>query len=132
MSRICVVALVASLTVTVSCSKRMSDVKNSESPQPTYSTASIAASGTAGPSPLAPGRVASIYGMQLGPTEPCHGSADPNRRDAPNPLRPNQSIIETQIFPDKLCDTEVHVGGVPAGLMYVSAGQINFRVPQAV
>src|SRR5207249_1876690 len=34
------------------------------------------------------------------------------------------------VFPKRLCDTEVRVGGVAAGLLYVQAGQINFKVPQ--
>jgi hypothetical protein len=100
--------------------------------EPTYSSASIASSGATGPGPLAPGRVASIYGSHLGPIQPCQGSPDPNLRDVPNPLRPNQTTIETQVFPDNLCDTNVEVGGVAAGLLYVSAGQINFKVPQTV
>ncbi|MFN0106308.1 MAG: hypothetical protein ACKV2U_29975 [Bryobacteraceae bacterium] len=98
---------------------------------PSYSAASVAPSGAREPAPLAPGRVASIYGRDLGPAQPCSGSPDPDRREISNPLRPNQTLIETQIFPAKLCETEVRVGGVAAGLLYVSAGQINFKVPQA-
>src|SRR5437016_3877945 len=66
---------------------------------PTYSAASIVPSGAMQPAPLAPGRVASIYGAGLGPAQPCHGSPDPNRRETPNPLRPHQTLIETQVFP---------------------------------
>lgn len=100
-----------------------------------YSASSIASSGTRRmgtqePALLAPGRIASIYGEHLGPETPCNGSADPVQRETPNPARPNQTPIETQVFPTKLCNTEVRVGGVPAGLLYVSAGQINFKVPQ--
>lgn len=99
---------------------------------PVYSAASIAPSGAMGPAPLGPGRVASIYGQNLGPAEPCLGSPDPNRRETPSSLRPNQTPIEMQVFPVKLCDTEVQVGGVAAGLLYVSSVQINFKVPQTV
>jgi uncharacterized protein (TIGR03437 family) len=84
------------------------------------------------PVPLAPGRIASIYGLALGPEQPCHGSPDPARRESPSPLRPRQTAIETQVFPARLCDTEVQVGGVAAGLSYVSAGQTNFKVPQTI
>lgn len=79
---------------------------------------------------LAPGRVASVYGEHLGPETPCTGTADPAQRETPNRARPNQTQIETQVFPTTLCRTEVRVGGILAGLLYVSAGQINFKVPQ--
>lgn len=36
----------------------------------------------------------------------------------------------TLIYPKVLCDTQVFVGGIPAGLLYVQEGQINFKVPQ--
>jgi hypothetical protein len=39
-------------------------------------------------------------------------------------------MIETQVFPKRLCDTEVRVGGIAAGLLYVQARQINFKAPQ--
>ena len=101
------------------------------SPQtPDYSAAGIAPSGATRPAPVAPGRIVSLFGRNLGPAGPCHASPDPNRRETPNPLRPNQTAIETQVLPTKLCDTEVRVGGVAAGLLYVSARQINFKVPQ--
>lgn len=74
----------------------------------------------------------SIYGLHLGPAQPCWGTADPSRRETPNPLRPNQTDVETKVFPAKLCDVEVQVSGTAAGLVYVSAGQINFKVPQTV
>ncbi len=95
-----------------------------------YSAHTIVPSGATAPAPLAPGRIASIYGEHLGPATPCTGTADPLQRETPNPLRPNQTLIETQVFPISLCETEVHVGGASAGLLYVSAGQINFKVPQ--
>lgn len=99
---------------------------------PAYSAGSIAPDGAQDRAPLAPGRIFSIYGEHLGPAQPCQGTADPDRRQTPNPLRPHQTLIETQVFPTRLCDTEVQVGGVAAGLLYVSAGQINFQVPQTV
>ena len=96
----------------------------------TYSARSIVPTGAIPPAPLAPGRIASIYGEHLGPETPCTGSADPLRQEITNPRRPNQTLIEAQVFPVKLCDTQVQVGGVSAGLLYVSARQINFKVPQ--
>ena len=82
---------------------------------PIYTAASITPSGGRELVALAPGRVASIYGQNLGPAQPCNGAAEPNR----------------QLFPAELCETVVRVGGVAAGLLYVSAGQINFKVPQS-
>ena len=98
---------------------------------PAYSVAGIAPSGLTRPAPLAPGRIVSIYGQNLGPIKPCSGSADPIERETPSPHRPNQTLIETWIFPVILCGVEVQVGGLNAGLLYVSAGQINFKVPQS-
>jgi hypothetical protein len=76
--------------------------------------------------------MATVYGANLGPAQACWGTADPGRRETPNPQRPNQTDVETKVFPAKLCDAEVQVGGIAAGLVYVSAGQINFKVPQTV
>ena len=97
---------------------------------PEYSARTILPSGARDPGPLAPGMLASIFGERLGPETACSGSADPRHRETPNPLRPNQTAIETQVFPKRLCDTEVQVGGIAAGLLYVQARQINFKVPQ--
>lgn len=74
----------------------------------------------------------SIYGEHLGPEAACNGSADAHAREQPNPQRRNQTLIEIQVFPKKLCETEVRVGGVAAGLLYVQAAQINFKVPQEI
>jgi hypothetical protein len=82
--------------------------------------------------PLAPGQIRSVYGKNLGPAAACFGEADPQRRESPNPLRPKQTDLETRIYPMMLCETQVFLGGVPAGLLYVQAGQINFKVPQEI
>lgn len=100
-------------------------------PTPSYSAEHIVPSGSLKSAPLAPGRLATIYGAHLGTAQPCSGTPGPAARTTPSPLRPNQAVIETQVFPTRLCETEVHVGGVAAGLMYVAAGQINFQVPQS-
>ena len=129
--------LVSGVCMSSACSGVTSTSRTRESPGKVtparvavYSARSIVPNGHHEPAPLIPGRIASIYGEHLGPETPCTGPADPLRRETPNPLRPNQTLIETQVFPEKLCDTQVRVGGVPAGLLYVSAGQINFKVPQ--
>jgi|GEM_PF-2152777 len=101
-------------------------------PVPLYWTGSILPNGGSRPGELAPGRIVSIYGEHLGPEEPCSGSPDPNRFETPNPNRPHQARIETQVFPKQLCGVEVRVGGIPSGLLYVSAKQINFQVPQQI
>ena len=82
------------------------------------------------PIPLAPGLLITIYGSRLGPQTGCQGYADTQHRETPSPLRPRQMFDETLIYPKTLCDTQVFVGDIPAGLLYVQDGQINFKVPQ--
>jgi hypothetical protein len=65
------------------------------------------------PVPLAPGLIFSIFGNDLGPGTGCVSDHD-----------------EKGIYPKALCQTQVLVGGVAAELLWVQAGQINFRVPQ--
>ena len=61
----------------------------------------------------------SVYGDHLGPLTACFGFT-------------NSQETEKRILPNRLCETEVRVGGIPAGLLYVQARQINFKVPQEV
>ncbi|MCW5978450.1 MAG: hypothetical protein KIT09_10250 [Bryobacteraceae bacterium] len=131
---------VTSAAFLVSCSSPRPapgpEAKRAESPAaaaialPAYSEATIIPSGGREPGPLAPGMLASIYGTNLGPSTPCHGTPEAERLETPNPQRPNQTAIERQVFPKRLCDTEVLIGGAAAGLLYVGASQINFKVPQ--
>ena len=74
-----------------------------------------------GPEPIPPGLLVSIYGKDLGPISSCTGQEDPARRepDAPEPRG----------FPPELCGVQVLVNEIPAGLLYVSAGQINLKFP---
>ncbi len=76
--------------------------------------------------------IVSVYGYHLGPRAGCVGKADPLRRETANALRPVQTAVELAVFPKRLCDVEVRVGGVAAGLLYVQAMQINFQMPQGV
>jgi len=99
---------------------------------PFYTATTIMPDGVRQPAPLAPGMLVSVYGDHLGPTTPCNAAPDPLLRETANPRRPNQTGIETQVFPKRLCDVEVTVGGIPAGLLHVKASQINFKVPQEV
>jgi uncharacterized protein (TIGR03437 family) len=125
---------IVGLCVTLSCARepRKSQRQSSPGTPPSYTEAGIVPTGSANAAPLAPGRIASIYGENLGPAEACHGIADASARETPNPSRRNQTAIESQVFPASLCETEVRIGGVPAGLLYVSSQQINFRVPQSI
>ena len=82
--------------------------------------------------PLAPGLILSIYGEHLGPATACEGHADQQMRETPSLLRPRQNYLDTLVYPKQLCDTQVLVGGMPAGLLYVSRRQINFKVPQEI
>ena len=80
--------------------------------------------------PLVPGLLVSIYGANLTSQPGCTGQPDPVKREAPSPLRPDQSLVETQVFPKELCGVQVLLGDRLCGLLYVSPGQINFKVPQ--
>jgi hypothetical protein len=82
------------------------------------------------PVQLVPGMLVSIYGTDLGPQAGCIGRADTQKRETPSPLRPNQAPVETLIYPKELCGVQVFLGEMPSGLLYVAAGQINFKVPQ--
>jgi hypothetical protein len=79
---------------------------------------------------LEPGMIMSIYGEDLGPAEPCVGYADQHQRETPNPLLPDPLFANTLVYPKVLCGVQVRVGVQPAGLLYVSNKQINFKVPQ--
>jgi hypothetical protein len=65
------------------------------------------------PVPLAPGLVLSIFGNNLGPSRGCASSHDAKG-----------------VYPHELCDTQVFVGEFASELLWVQAGQINFKVPQ--
>ncbi len=97
---------------------------------PNYTSGSVLPSGARESAPLAPGMLVTIYGERLGPAQPCAGTPDPIRRETPSPARPNQTRVETQVFPKQLCGVEVRVRNVPAGLLYVSSNQINLKIPQ--
>jgi hypothetical protein len=97
---------------------------------PVFGAGRVLPSGGDRPIPLAPGLLISIYGSHLGPLAGCQGYADSQHRETPSPLRPKQMFQETLIYPPILCDTQVFVGTLPAGLLYVQEGQINFKVPQ--
>jgi hypothetical protein len=99
---------------------------------PDFRADRVLPSGGDHPVPLAPGMLMSIYGERLGPATSCTANADPHRMETPNPARPDQSFAERLIFPAELCGVQVFVAGLPAGLLYVSETQINFKVPQPV
>jgi hypothetical protein len=79
---------------------------------------------------LASGMLVSIYGADLGPQASCVGEAGTTKRETPSPPRQDQSSVETLIYPKELCGVQVLLGAMPAGLLYVQASQINFKVPQ--
>ena len=97
---------------------------------PSFRADRVLPSGSDQPVPLAPGMLISIYGERLGPASACVANADTHRTETPNAARPVQSFAETLIFPLELCGVRVSVAGLPAGLLYVSEKQINFKVPQ--
>jgi hypothetical protein len=80
---------------------------------------------------LVPGVRMSIQGRNLGPPGTgCYGSADPQRRETLNPRRLDKRFVDILIFPTELCGVQVFIGDKAAGLMYVSGGQIDFKIPQ--
>jgi hypothetical protein len=80
---------------------------------------------------LVPGVGMSIYGQHLGPAgSGCSGAADPQRRETPNPRRPDRRFEDTSIYPTELCGVQVFIGDKPAGLLYVSEKLIHFKIPQ--
>jgi uncharacterized protein (TIGR03437 family) len=62
--------------------------------------------------PIAPYEIVSLFGQNLGPTEPVNGEPGPDGR-----------------FPSSLGNTKVTFDGVPAPLLYVSANQLNAVAP---
>ena len=79
---------------------------------------------------LAPGAILSIYGHYLAAAgSGCVGSPDPQRQETPNPRQPFRMFVNTSVYPKELCGVRVMVGEQPAGLLYISEKQINFKVP---
>lgn len=79
---------------------------------------------------LAPGAGVSIYGTHLGPFPGCAAKPDPQLRETVNPNNPGPQFANLSVYPTELCGVRVLVGDKPAGLLYVSEKQINFKVPQ--
>ena len=121
-------ALLLAVIATFSCRR-----SNSLSQDvPVYSTLSLLPAGRAKAEPLAPGKIMSLYGQHLGPETGCAGYYDLHRAETPNPARPKQTEAEKRIYTTQLCKTEITVGGLRAGLLFVQNGQINFKVPQEI
>jgi len=98
-------------------------------PPPEFTAAGVARGDTSA-KVLVPGVDMSIYGQHLGPSgSGCSGAADPQRRETPN-ARLNGRFADTAIYPTELCGVQVFIGDKPAGLLYVSEKQINFKIPQ--
>lgn len=79
---------------------------------------------------LAPGAMLSIYGENLGPFPGWAAKPDADLRETVNPRNPDPQFAYLTVYPTHLCDTQVLIAGKPAGLLYVSPTQINFKVPQ--
>ena len=66
--------------------------------------------------PLPPGGIFTLFGVEIGPSEAAHGRVDP----------------ATGRLPTVLSGTRVLVGGIAAPLLYVSARQINAVAPFSI
>lgn len=62
---------------------------------------------------LAPGMILTIYGDHLAPQENCP-----------------EAIPQNGPYPEEACGVKVLVGDRPAGLLYVSFRQLNFKIPE--
>ncbi len=81
--------------------------------QPVINSLGIVNGANGAPGALSPGGIGSIYGNQLAPTG-------------------TRSITTTTPLPRTLGSTQVLVNSVPAPLLYVAPGQINFQVPYSL
>jgi hypothetical protein len=98
-------------------------------PPPEFSAAGVVRGTQAAPI-LVPGAGMSIYGSHLGPTPGCAANPDPKLRETVNPRNPDANFANQSVYPKELCGVVVMLGDKPAGLLYVSDKQINFKVPQ--
>jgi hypothetical protein len=86
------------------------------SPPPAFEESLVLPANSSRHLPLAPGMLVSIYGEHLGPQGSCKG----------------ERALNTSDFPTSLCETQVKLGDVDVGLLYVQDKQINFVVPPAM
>src|ERR1035441_5982734 len=105
-------------------------IAQAQSGVPTFRVDGVRPSGGDRPVQLLPGMLVSIYGTDLGPREGCTGQADTKKRETPSPLRPNQSPVETLIYPKELCGVQVFFGATLRGFLCGQAGKINLKAPR--
>jgi len=74
-----------------------------------------------------PGMLVSILWHRSRPPRELHWPSGRDKRETPSPLRPDQPLVETLIYPKQLCGVQVMFGDTPSGLLYVQGGQINFK-----
>src|SRR5580700_9169621 len=83
--------------------------------------------------PLFPGARSTLYGQDFGPDQGCAGRPDPGSQEIPDPRRASAFIpVDITVYPRQLCGVQVFVGGEAAGLLYVQAKQVDFKVPQNI
>lgn len=84
--------------------------------RPFYTTASVVNAATNTSGPFAPNTIITIYGTHL----------------AFDTLAVSPQTISSNTLPNELAGVHVLIDGVPAGLYYVSPGQINLLIPNSL
>ncbi len=103
-----------------------------QTPRPTFRADRVIPSFGDTPLMLAPGMLVSIYGSYLGPAVGCQGYGDQQRVETLPADNPFGIWERMAIYPQRLCEVQVMIGDLAAGLTWVQADQINFQVPKNV
>ena len=83
--------------------------------QPTLTAAGVGNAASYASGPVAPGEIVSLFGTAIGPATPA-----------------NLTLTNPRLVANSLAGVHVLFDGVPAPVLYASAGQVNVVVPYAV
>lgn len=82
---------------------------------PNFTAAGVVNGATFQPGPVAPGEIVTLFGSALGPPTPAF-----------------LALTNPRLVANSLAGVQVYFDGVPAPLLYASAGQVNTVVPYSV